>query len=57
MAELQINCPITAKPIGTGIDLDPNAFKGVRLSGNSVGCPHCGKMHTWAKSDVINPPR
>ena len=57
MAELQINCPIIAKPIGTGIDLDPNAFKGVRLSGNSVGCPHCGKMHTWAKSDVINPPR
>lgn len=56
MAMLQIKCPKTGKPVDTGVDVAASAYKWVQMSENAVGCPHCGKVHTWGKSDVINPP-
>lgn len=51
MPTLFIDCPVTGKPTPTGIATDV----GSNLSGfsnNSVGCTHCGQMHTWNGKDA-----
>ena len=52
MGTLLINCPVTGKPLSTGIGIDKASFESSNFSNNSVGCPHCGGMHTWSKGDA-----
>ena len=51
MAKVMIKCPVTGKPVFTGMDFPKNMdMSGVR--NNSVGCPHCGRSHTWDGKDA-----
>lgn len=51
MAKVMIKCPVTGKPVFTGMDFPKNMdMSGVR--NNSIGCPHCGRSHTWDGKDA-----
>jgi hypothetical protein len=54
MAMLIIDCPVTHKPVPTGISTDKASFEDPTnvLTGNSVSCPHCGQNHVWDKKDA-----
>jgi hypothetical protein len=45
-------CPVTRKPVSTGIVMDKESFASSTLLNNSVSCPHCGRIHTWSKQDA-----
>lgn len=49
-----INCPVTGRPLSTGISMPPESFATSQLINNTVGpCPHCGQAHTWSKLDAF----
>ena len=52
MGLVMIQCPNTGKAIPTGFDMDKTSFQSSTLNRNSVGCPACGKTHTWDKKDA-----
>ncbi len=52
MTEILIRCPITGKDLSTGLDLIPEAFEKADLRNRSVGCPHCGQIHSWSREDA-----
>ena len=47
-----ITCPVTRRPVPTGIAMDAVSFQSSTLMNNSVSCPHCGGMHTWSKHNA-----
>ncbi len=54
MAKVMINCPVTNKPVFTGIVLDKQSFESTTLENNTFApCPECGKSHTWNKKDAF----
>lgn len=52
MGTIYINCPTTGKSLSTGMGADEKSFETLNLHGNSVDCPHCGKVHVWDKKDA-----
>jgi hypothetical protein len=54
MGMAMIKCPVTGKPLATGIAFGTRqAFETSTLTNNRVGpCPHCGQTHTWSKPDA-----
>jgi hypothetical protein len=50
---VMIRCPTTAKNVPTGIAMDEQSFKTASMSGNSLQCPACGEMHTWAQGKAL----
>jgi endogenous inhibitor of DNA gyrase (YacG/DUF329 family) len=49
-----IKCPKTGEPVPTGIGMDFENFKTVKMSGNVLGnCPACGGSHTWEQEDAF----
>ena len=52
MARIMIVCPSTGKYISAGIAMDRMSFESCEMSGNQVGCPECGEVHTWDKKDA-----
>lgn len=52
MGNVVIDCPVTGKPVRTGIGMDRASFEGSALTNNQVDCPHCGQVHTWSKADA-----
>lgn len=52
MGQVMIRCPSTGKAVPTGLRFDAFSFENAQLSANTVTCPHCGKPHTWNKSDA-----
>lgn len=55
--ELMILCPVTGKPLLTGMILNKASFDVIEIDANSVKCPHCFQIHKWNKADVLNPPQ
>lgn len=53
MPEIFIRCPNTGKVISTGMAMDQRSFE--RATGLSVGCPACGKVHTFTAKDAVKP--
>jgi hypothetical protein len=49
-----IACPVTGRPVNTGISMPKVAFDNSSLENNSVGpCPHCGQTHVWSKKNAV----
>ena len=49
MPRVLITCPVTQKPLPTGVELDAVAFqleRGCRFA----PCPHCQQQHRWTKA-------
>ena len=53
MLAIMINCPITGRPINTGMAMDAAIFGTAILTHNDVECPYCGDMHIWDKKDAF----
>ena len=47
-----INCPITGKPVLTGLFATTRSFKTLMINTHKVNCHHCGQVHTWSKNDA-----
>jgi hypothetical protein len=53
MKILLVRCPATSKLTDTGRTIEENLWKTVKVRTQKFTCVHCGKIHTWAKRDVI----
>ncbi len=52
MARVMIACPVTGRPIYTGVSYDEDTFETSQFADKSVFCPECGQVHTWTKHDA-----
>ena len=53
MPDVMIRCPVTGKPVRTGMSLSRESLELSELEDNRVGpCPHCGQTHVWDKEDA-----
>lgn len=52
MARLMIDCPVTGKPVFTGIDMPAQALENATMIDNKVTCPHCRDTHVWQKEEA-----
>lgn len=50
---LLVRCPTTAKLTPTGQTIDETAWAKVTKRSGRFTCPHCKRVHTWAKKDVL----
>ena len=57
MTQLTFVCPYTAKPIPSGIEIDPKYVKRVGAYPIDLYCPHCKCFHHGAIADGIVVPR
>lgn len=53
MANVMIECPQTGRPIRTGIDVDDESFRLLKLRDNVIGCPVCGEIHEYRKEEAF----
>lgn len=53
LRRLLVRCPTTAKLAATGQTIDENLWKGVTRRSGRFTCPHCKRVHAWAKKDVL----
>ena len=54
MPRIMITCPVTKKPVYTGMTMDKERFEAPHnfLANNVIRCPHCGDVHRWDKADA-----
>ena len=50
---LLIRCPTTAKLAPTGQTIDEKLWEKVAKRSGRFTCPHCKRVHAWAKKDVL----
>ena len=51
-SRIMIRCPVTGRPISTGLTADPKTWSGRPLGINKVACPECKSLHAWSKPDA-----
>ena len=55
--EILINCPVTNKPVTTGLKSEWVVFKSLPAVAVPLRCPACGKTHNWKPVDAwVEPP-
>ena len=47
-----ITCPVTGRPINTGVSMDRKEFEAPAQAAHETGCPHCGQTHAWTKENA-----
>lgn len=52
MGMVTILCPITKRPVPTGLVMTPAEFERATLEGNVLRCPACGRIHAWTKKQA-----
>jgi hypothetical protein len=52
MANVTILCPRTGERVPTGLDIDEEAFQGLRPIVSRMKCPACGSEHVWSKANA-----
>jgi hypothetical protein len=52
MGCVMITCPVTGKPVSTGIDAELAALDQAIPFQAFVHCPACGADHGWSRSDA-----
>lgn len=54
MRKVLIDCPLTGKPIYTGVKLPEDLLKSkdVQIGPHKAHCFHCGKVHKWDRKDA-----
>jgi hypothetical protein len=50
---LLVRCPSTSKLTDTGRTIEEKRWQTAKVKAQKIICTHCGKVHTWAKADVI----
>ncbi len=50
--QVMIRCPVTGRPIATGLTADLRTWNDRPIGLNRVSCPECKQMHAWSKSDA-----
>ena len=51
MPRVLITCPVTHKPLPTGLELDAVAFQ-LKRGPRFAPCPHCQQKHCWTKASA-----
>lgn len=49
---VMITCPVTERPVNTGITINPASFATLTVTRNRVWCEHCNREHTWSTADA-----
>jgi len=52
MGMITIICPVTGRPVETGMLMSRTDFERAVLERNELRCPACGRIHTWSKRDA-----
>jgi hypothetical protein len=52
MPLLMIKCPHTARPVSTGIEIEPSQIVLLPDVAMSASCASCGMVHTWWKREA-----
>ena len=52
MGCVMITCPVTGKPVSTGIDTELATLQQAIPFRSSIRCPACGAEHSWSGSDA-----
>lgn len=50
---LLIRCESTAKLTPTGQTIKEELWAAAKVKAQKITCPHCHKVHTWTKKDVV----
>jgi hypothetical protein len=50
---LLVRCPCTSKLADTGQTIEAGRWATAKVKRQKLACPHCGEVHSWAKSDVV----
>jgi hypothetical protein len=50
---LLVRCPATAKLAPVGETIDEALWDRTPKKSGSFTCPHCNRVHAWAKKDVL----
>ena len=50
---LLIRCPSTAKLTPSGQTIKEELWADAKIKSAKLSCPHCQKVHTWTKKDVV----
>jgi hypothetical protein len=50
---LLVRCPSTSRLTDTGRTIDEKLWPTAKVKAQKFTCTHCGKVHTWAKADVV----
>lgn len=50
---LLIRCDSTAKLMPTGQTIKEELWETAKVKSQKLTCPHCQKVHTWSKKDVV----
>lgn len=53
MRRLLVRCPATAKLVATGEIIESSLWETTAKKSGKFTCPHCAKVHSWVKADVI----
>jgi hypothetical protein len=51
MATVVITCPVSDRPVSTGVLVDGNALAGTELY-VPMSCTLCGQLHFWCMKDA-----
>jgi hypothetical protein len=53
MPMIMITCPVTKKPVPTGMNWPEEFFKTANIRDSTMKCPACGHVHHWSKKDAF----
>lgn len=53
MRRLLVRCQETSKLVPTGETTEEPLWITTKTRKGKFTCPHCGRVHTWVKKDVI----
>jgi endogenous inhibitor of DNA gyrase (YacG/DUF329 family) len=48
-----VRCPATGRLVETGKTVEESLWAEAKLNRPRLSCPHCGKIHSWTKTDVV----
>ena len=51
--QISAYCPVTGKPVATGVECDSESFLRIPFLVATEGCPVCGNPHSWRKSETL----
>jgi hypothetical protein len=53
MKSLLVRCPTTSKLTDTGQTVAEDLWPTAKVKSQKFNCSHCGRIHAWAKKDVV----
>ncbi len=53
LRRLLVRCPATAKLVPTGQTTEESLWAATPSKAGKFTCPHCDKVHSWVKKDII----